>query len=507
MLHQRQGIAKLIKDPLVAVFDPPGTGKSRQIIEAAQYLFHHAIITCVLIVCPAQVKINWIHPEFGEISQYHQGGVHVQEIGARNRYWIKNWPGIKYYIVSYEYVRQHVDDVCQKLEKEKVFLVFDEASALRNRTTKQFKAAVGLRYGRIRERKGNAWRWTQKYMAAERCAIMNGSPTVTGLMDLWGQFYILDKTIIPDTWWMFRSKHCIMGGFQRREVIGYRDLDGTILKPHQPPVRLLASLNQHILCRKKEDILDLPPKSYTVEEVTLTPETWKIYKEMRQELIVEFDSGEITAQNAAVKVMRLSQITAGYLGIKDDQEHLQIKWEGHEKLTWLASWIKEQSEESMIIWGWFRHQVNAVFEMLTREFGKRYDVKELIGGMNANAREESVRDFHPSTQPEGVSRSGSPSHPGLLCAQEQAGGMGLNLARANVNVYLSSSFSSLIREQSEERVHRPGQTRNVRVIDVIATGPKGQRTIDHVILEARRMKDNFNKWTKDQWKNKITKEI
>jgi SNF2 family DNA or RNA helicase len=53
--------------------------------------------------------------------------------------------------------------------------------------------------------------------------------------------------------------------------------------------------------------------------------------------------------------------------------------------------------------------------------------------------------------------------------------------------------------QSRDRIHRPGQTRPVSYFDVIATGPSGQKTIDHHVIKARREKHNIAEWTTRAW--------
>ena len=43
--------------------------------------------------------------------------------------------------------------------------------------------------------------------------------------------------------------------------------------------------------------------------------------------------------------------------------------------------------------------------------------------------------------------------------------------------------------------------------DVIATGPDGQRTIDHVILQALRKKEDLARWTTDVWRRALTDDV
>ena len=81
--------------------------------------------------------------------------------------------------------------------------------------------------------------------------------------------------------------------------------------------------------------------------------------------------------------------------------------------------------------------------------------------------------------------------------------MGLNLAAAHDVVYLSNDWSARIRSQSEERVHRPGQTFPVSYFEILATGPDGQKTVDHAILKAMKRKQEDAVLTMEFWKNTL----
>lgn len=66
----------------------------------------------------------------------------------------------------------------------------------------------------------------------------------------------------------------------------------------------------------------------------------------------------------------------------------------------------------------------------------------------------------------------------VLLIQNQAGGYGLNLQAANLVVYYESPTSPVIRRQTEKRAHRLGQTRRVRLVDLVARGTFESRLLD-----------------------------
>jgi hypothetical protein len=43
----------------------------------------------------------------------------------------------------------------------------------------------------------------------------------------------------------------------------------------------------------------------------------------------------------------------------------------------------------------------------------------------------------------------------------------------------------------------------VLITDMVAVGPRGQKTINHVILRALRNKQNFADWTTNEWRAEL----
>jgi len=124
-------------------------------------------------------------------------------------------------------------------------------------------------------------------------------------------------------------------------------------------------------------------------------------------------------------------------------------------------------------------------------------VGEIRGGQKKEERAAALRLLDPRTAPDG---------PVIVCGTPASGSMGLNLASAHTVVYLSNDHSLKTRLQSEDRVHRPGQINHVSYYDVLATGPQGQQTIDHVIIKALRNKEALATWTTQAWVDALKRE-
>src|SRR5439155_852858 len=102
----------------------------------------------------------------------------------------------------------------------------------------------------------------------------------------------------------FRARYAVMGGWMGKQVIGWQNLED-----------LQQRIAPYCLRRLKKDCLDLPDKVFTIREARLTPDTWKVYTSMRDECVAWLDQRTATvAPQTVVRIMRLSQITAGFVG-------------------------------------------------------------------------------------------------------------------------------------------------------------------------------------------------
>jgi SNF2 family DNA or RNA helicase len=226
---------------------------------------------------------------------------------------------------------------------------------------------------------------------------------------------------------------------------------------------------------------------------------------MRDELVAWLDSGEAAvAQMAGTRTLRLSQILAGFVGGVEDVEGdlltegppaSTIRDVGHAKLDAVAEFLAALNVHKAVVWCRFRPEMDRMASALEQRLGRA--VHRLQGQQPPDERDAAKRAFAPGTASDA---------PALLVGHPAAGGAGLNFAAANVAVYATNPWSWKDRKQSEGRINRPGQTRPVRFVDVVAVGPDGQRTLDHTILRALRDNDDIANWTAETWRRALTDE-
>jgi SNF2 family DNA or RNA helicase len=487
-VHQVVGTRALVKNSHFALFDTMGLGKSKQVIDAADDLFLKNELERVIVIAPAAVRSVWFDPELGEIAKWSRTSAQVIEFHSRPRGWVVgDRPRLEWWITNYDFIRnpERLKTLIEQAAGPKTWLVLDESSAVKNYKAKQTRACKKLR---------------QK---CGKVVLLNGTPIAHSPGDLYSQADIMDPYILGcQNWFQFRARYAVMGGWRQKQIIAWRDLED-----------LQRRLAPYVLCRSKEECLDLPPILPPITlEVNLTPQTWGVYKAIRDEFIAWLDEQTTSiAPQAGVRAMRLAQITSGFLGginleeeCCDSPDCLQCGGMGiaytpkppkelsREKLDLLLRWLPERFGlgEKVLVWCRFRHEVERVLAMMPK--GLRHGT--IWGGQHRDERAEALRLLDPRT---------TPDEPILVVGTPGSGSMGLNLAAASTMVFMSNDHSLKNRLQSMDRIHRPGQVRPVTYVDMIATGPTGQRTIDHVIVKALRAKENLAAWTIAAWKKEL----
>ena len=488
--HQEHGINELCKltDPGVGrlapgafmLADEQGAGKTRQVIEAACRLYEEGSIDRVIIVAPASVCPVWFDTELGQLIEYlyvPATGDLYRPVPAR---WTTNNPllhgrKMRVLVTNYEYVRMASHRTAlEAVLGPKDLLILDESSAVMTHSSHQTRACYALR-----QKCGRVW-------------LLNGTPVAENPGNLYAQFRIMDSNILGcKNWFAFRARYAILGGFKGKQIVSWCNLED-----------LTARTAPYILRRLKVDCLDLPPKLPPVaEEVTLKPATWSIYQDMLKDSLVYLDAyegaGVSVAPQAITRIMRLAQITSGFVGgvmEREDQVDPETREVGREKLEWLLAWLDSRLQEDpafkVLIWSRFRPEVFRAVEAIRAKFPGLTTVP-LVGSQSRDDRQAALRLLHPTTSPPGA--------PAAIVGIARTGAVGLNFAAASNVVYLSQEHSLFVRSQSEERVHRPGQVNPVSYTDCLATGPKGQRTVDHAIARALKRKADTALWTCGRW--------
>lgn len=276
---------------------------------------------------------------------------------------------------------------------------------------------------------------------AKRRLGLTGTPMPHSPLDVYGQFRFLDRGIYGSHHESFEQKYAIYGGFQFREVIGFKNMDDL--------QRKFFSISLVI----DDSEQGLPETVDITHSVKLDFQTKRIYDNMDKEFMAEVKEGSATAANAGVKLLRLHQIACGILKL---DAHANAKRVGTEKMQALSEVISDlPDKEPVVIFTRFTPDTNDVCEFIRTIDG---DVSELSGNRH------ELQDWK-----QGKTR--------VLVAQIQAAKEGIDLTRAAVAIFYSTGISLGDYLQCRKRLHRPPQKRMVRFIHLIASGTRDVSTM------------------------------
>lgn len=502
--HQKDGVRALLQRLYFMLAHEVGAGKSKIVIDTNQILWEAGLIDTVVVACPAFARGVWGNPDpaLGEIAKHGWPSVanHVREYSVRLSKLPKDHDrsGLNWVITNYEFIRrdERLGPLLTYLANRRYILVCDESWALKDCHTDQWKAVNKIR------------------SMAARVVLLNGTPIADTPLDLFAQMRLLHKDILGFKYFShFRARYAILKANTSFPMItGWQNLE-----------ELREKVAPHVITKKTRECFDLPPVLDPILiEAKLTEDNWRLYRGMRDEMVAwlslpDVEGGVAQAsivKQAIVKSMRLAQITSGFIGGVQDidlsgdfldftEQHAEVttgmtvlppRAIGTEKLDALIAWLaRVEPPARILVWCRFRLEVERTAAALSAQ--RRMFM--LYGSQRTDEREAAVAALNPAIpQTELVGVVGNPL----------AGGAALNLAGASLAVNLSHDTKLRVFLQARGRIDRPGQTQPIRYVDVVATGPKGQRTIDHHVLAALRSKQDVATWTAATWKSKLMEE-
>ena len=458
--HQISGSPLLVESPLFGLFDDMGTGKSKTFIDAMCELAVLKKINAVLVICPNTVKSNWTDPdpEKGEIAKHGWECLdhNIYEVSASQKLFPVDKLGkctLQWVVVNYDVVWRTKTEIWIRnfLNHFDAAIGLDEAHWIKNPGANRTRGCI-----RLGEH-------------AKRRYIMSGTPVTKCPLDIYAQYRFLDWEILG-----YRNFTAYKNDIVVYDPFGYKVNGKPVdVKEYKNIDNILAKIAPFYRRVEKKDCLDLPPKVYTRREIPMNADQVKLYKEMKSKLVTEFEGQKITAAIALTKLLRLSQISAGFLRTKDEDGNPTITTLNSPKVKETIDIIKEH-DGSVIVFFQEHPECQMLADALT---AAKITHCELHGNIPINDRKEII---------EGFKRG---DYKVILC-QQRTGGIGINLTAADVVIFFSNSDGWDYRAQAEDRAHRIGQYKSVTYIDMLST-IDGCQTIDHKILENVRKKESL----------------
>ena len=442
--HQRKTFYLSRDQKVFALLMEQGTGKTKVVIDNSAYLYSKGEIQSLVVIAPNGVHRNWIRevethlPDWCKYEiTYYRSGMNKKETEAFVNV-LNSRDCLKIFTFNVEAFTSPsaINWMERILLSNEVMLVVDESTRIKTPGAKRTKLITKF---------GKQAKYKRK---------LTGTPITKNAADVYAQFKFLDPQILGyDSFYSFRNQYCVLGGFEGRQIIAYKNLD-----------ELSRNVEGHSFRVLKKDCLDLPPKIYQRHFVQMSERQKKMYGTMKRGFIAELEGNLIEAPEAITRLLRLQQILCGWF--PTENERVQPIDEKNPRIEALKE-ILEGIEGKAIIWARFRADIRAI-ERLLGDLAVSYH-----GGVDSDAREVAIDRF----------QKGDAKY---FIGTPQAGGTGITLTAAEYVIYYSNSFDLEQRLQSEDRAHRISQTKNVTYIDI-----ECQKSIDSKIIKALRDKKNI----------------
>jgi len=426
-----------------------GTGKTITTIAVAGTLFQTGLIKRLLVVAPKSIVNVW-QQEFEKFAAFPYTLAVLDGDGSKKADTIRHMgsAGLAVIVVNYE--------SCWRLETDIArwrpdMIVCDESSKIKNPQAKCSKALHRLGKN------------------SEYNLILTGTPITNSPLDFFSQYKFLDESIFGSSFYGFRGKYAILGGYQNHQIVGYKKLAELVQKAHSVAYRI-----------RIDEAVELPEFIDEIRPVVLEKKAQQVYDGIDKDSFAELMSGEVTARNVLTRLLRLSQCTGGF--IRDDNNGI-VQEISRAKLEALEDIVDGCMEEGkkVVVFARFVPEIDSIAKMLE----KKNIGYSLIKG-DVTDRAEQVQQFQ--TDP----------NIKVFIGQLQTTGMGLTLTAGTVAVYYSLDFSYANYEQSRARIRRIGQTKRGVYIHLVC-----KDTIDEKVMAALKQKADVSKLLVDDYKKLI----
>ena len=305
-----------------------------------------------------------------------------------------------------------------------LMLCLDEVQNIKNHRTKAFKAVARLR--------------------SDHRLVLTGTPVENSTIDLWS----IADIILP----------------------GYLGSIAYFRKHLQDdPVALQRLLRPFMLRRTKAVVTNLLDKVITTVPLVLTPLQKRLYVQETERSLASIESSD--------SIQKKGRVLALLTRLKQISNHPQMVGEGGEndstKMNYLFKTVRGLDQtDKMLIFTQYVAMARIIREQLCT-FGQ---VCYIDGGMPPHKRTEAVERFQTDERCR------------FFVISLRAGGVGLNLTRANIVVMYDLWWNPAVESQAIDRAHRIGQTNQVTVLRLCCAGTIEQR-IDSILERKRAISD------------------
>ena len=413
---QKKTAAMLTVEKRAYVLSGFGTGKTKCALWSFDALRHQSRATRMLVVAPlSTLSFVWAREVLATVPHLKVAVLHGTREQRLERL---NDMDVDVYVINHDglpIIAPHLPS-----RPDINVLCIDELATYRNwnKRTKLMKA-MASRF---------EWAWG-----------MTGSPTPNAPTDVWGQAMILTPERVNSRWTHYRDELMLKigNGFKYAPK---KDATEKAFQALQPSVRFTL-----------DEVTELPDMVERTVQVGMGPKQAKAYDDMRKHTRALVAAHEITAANAGVVLMKLLQVSSGWV-YKSDKSVVEL--DGGLRLQALEDLIAS-TDRKVIVFAPFKHTLHGIHKHLT---DAGYDVAPYIDGDVLQTERNRIFSAFQNTPRYKV----LPAHPGTMAH-------GLTLTAADTIIWFAPISSNETFEQANARIRRVGQRHRQQILMLEAT--------------------------------------
>lgn len=471
--HQERAIEFLIQNNFCGMLaHEPGLGKTRTALEAFRAARKKTPFLKLLVVAPLSLLEAAWHKDIQEFTpelDFHNA--HKNGLGQINEDVIA---------VNYEFFRsnRNISHLLRMMRVHDFMIVLDESSRIKNHASITTKSLLAIK---------NAFKYR---------IVMSGTPAPNCEMEYWPQMEFVRPGILGKTFSKFRGEYFHLE--QRGKLVQTQGMIMTS-KMMQDLFRkgaeykmtakrredLFETIGPLIHSARMDDCLDIPEQTEEVRIIQMGPKQRAAYRQMNQDLVMEFGEVKIAAMVALSKVMKLREITSGFVMYEEPglnqrtgeacmvQKVVEI---GEcPKMDELLDLLEQLGDKQVIIWCQFKWEIQKVQEAIIKNFKNQSTPPDHLEKVWDFLTDTLYGDTKDKDAPINRFVSGETKY---LIANPHSAAHGLTFVNCQQQIFFSLDYSWESFFQAKRRTRRAGQTEKTVCHFLIADG-----TIDKDILD------------------------
>lgn len=429
----------LTLNPRAYVLNDMGTGKTRSVLWAWDYLRGNNLCKKALIVAPlSTLNFTWAREVFATLPHRTCGVVHGSRAIRKVRL-ADN--GIELFIINHDGIKTVLPEIEALIAAGELdVLIIDELAVYRNggaqRTKDMRKLASKFK-----------WVWG-----------MTGAPIPHEPTDAWAQCTIVTPNTVPKYFGRFRDE--LMTKLNQFKYVPKPDAVSRAFAVMQPAVRFTL-----------DDVVELPECIERTVDVELGPKQRNVYKQLAEHCFVAVQNKQITAANAGAVLMKLLQVSTGWVYAGSDGHVVSL--DNGNRLDALMDAINATSRK-VLVFAPFKHALAGISERLTAE---NIDHAVVSGDTSAAERNQIFNLFQNTSKYR------------VLVAHPQCLAHGITLTAADTIVWFAPVTSLEIYDQANRRIRRVGQKHKQLVLHLQSTPV--EKKIYSMLRNAQKIQDQL----------------